>query len=119
MSILFVYGSLKLGQSAHGFLEEYNGVYLREAVSDSRYHIYRVGWFPGMVINEDLQGGIHGELYQVNDKCLEALDRYEGVPSLFCRDQIVLDDGSSVIAYRYVKSISGCKRFENGIWDAK
>lgn len=116
MSKLFVYGSLKRGKSAHHFMERHNAVFLEKAVSDSHYHIYKVGWFPGMVYNAGIVGGVQGELYEVTQECLAALDKYEGVPHLFTRAEALMSDGTSAIAYLYAHSFEGCERFEEGLW---
>jgi gamma-glutamylcyclotransferase (GGCT)/AIG2-like uncharacterized protein YtfP len=97
-------------------LERYNGVYLGAAITHSRYHIYKVGWFPGMTINEDTVGGVLGELYEVTEECLVHLDHYEGTPDLFERKEIEISDGSRAVAYLYAQSFAGCERFEDGIW---
>ena len=115
MSKLFVYGTLKRGHRAHDFLGD-DSVFLREAKTHSRYHLYQLGWFPGMVIDEMIDGGVQGELYEVTDECLSALDTYEGAPDLFRREDVELEDGNVVISYIYMREFSATSRIENGIW---
>lgn len=116
MSKIFVYGSLKRGKSAHHFMERHNAVFLREDVTNTRYHIYKVGWFPGMGEDSMVVGGVVGEVYEVTDECLAALDQYEGAPELFRREEIELSNGDRVLAYLYNYSVVGCERFEEGLW---
>jgi len=116
MSKLFVYGTLKRGHRAHGLLEQHDAVFLGEALTRPCYHLYKVVWFPGMVIDELLVGGVRGELYEVTEECLRHMDCYEGVPDLFRREEIALSDGSTAIAYIYVESLSGRSRIDTGVW---
>tara|TARA_Y100000034_G_C6519057_1_gene223317 strand:- start:122 stop:475 length:354 start_codon:yes stop_codon:yes gene_type:complete len=117
MSRLFVYGTLKRGHRAHPKLERHNAVYVDEAVTSSRYHLYRVGWFPGMVFDEDIVGGVHGELYEVTEDCFEALDIYEGAPSLFRREEITLADGTKAISYLFNQRVDPDQRIESGVFE--
>ena len=117
---LFVYGSLKRHKSAFGFLEGHNAVFLKEAVTAPRYHLYQISWFPGMVIDdldEGTTGGVHGEVFEVTEECLQDLDRYEGVPHLFRREEVFLEDGDKVFAYIFAEPFTGRTRIESGIWD--
>lgn len=116
MSKLFIYGTLKKGYQAHHFLEEHNAVFLEEAATHPRYHLFKLGWYPGMVIDEELHGVVHGELYEVTEDCLEHLDTYEGAPHLFRREEIELEDGSKAISYLYMKE-TGAHWIESGVWE--
>lgn len=114
---LFVYGSLKRNESAHSFLEHYGASFVKEAFTKSKYHLYQISWFPGMVIDELMAGkGVYGEVFEVSDACLERLDQYEGSPDLFRRETITLEDGSEAVTYIYVQPFSGKERIESGVW---
>lgn len=78
MQNLFVYGTLKRGFRAHHLLEEQDAVFLKNTKTSSKYKLYKINWFPGMVIDESEQGGVKGELFSVNNKCMRSLDQYEG-----------------------------------------
>ena len=117
MSKIFCYGTLKRGYRAHNFLEDNNAIFLKEASTHHRYHLYKLGWFPGMVIDECVNGGVQGELYEVTDDCLERLDLYEGAPNLFRREEIELEDGDKVISYLYMREFSKDDRIEGGVWE--
>lgn len=113
---VFCYGTLKRGGKAHDLLERYNAQFLGEFITHPRYHLYNLGWFPGMVIDESIEGGVQGEVYEVTEACLEALDHYEGAPHLFRGEKITLSDGSTAIAYIYMQEFSGCPRVAEGKW---
>jgi len=113
----FCYGSLKRGQTAHHFLESHNAVFVREAVTTPDYHLYDISWFPGVVLDESMEGGVHGEVYEVSSDCLDQMDRYEGAPHLFRRETITLEDGEEVIAYLFNQGLDGCQRVESGVWN--
>ncbi len=117
MSKIFVYGTLKKGHRAHNFLEEHNAVFLKEVSTHPEYHLYKLGWFPGMVLDEHIRGGVRGELYEVSEECLERLDQYEGAPHLFRREEMELDDGTTAISYLYRKEFSQDDRIEGGVWE--
>ena len=119
MSKIFVYGSLKKNQSAHEFLTTHQATFLKEAVTTPNYHIYSISWFPGMVVDELVSGGVHGEVYEVSDECMRQLDRYEGAPSLFRREEVTLADGDTAIAYLFNQNFSNRPRIESGVWDGR
>ena len=116
MSKIFIYGTLKKGYRAHHFLEEHNAVFLEDATTHPRYHLFNLGPFPGMVIHEDFYGCVQGELYEVTEDCLERLDIYEGDPHLFRREEIELKDGSKAISYLYVNETAAADWIEKGVW---
>ena len=110
---IFVYGTLKKGNSAEHLLDE--GLFIGEAVTHPRYHIYDVG-FPGMVVGGET-GGVHGEVYDVDEKCIVGLDEYEGEGFLFGREEIELEDGSAAMAYIFLHPIEEKDtHIQNGIW---
>jgi len=116
MNKIFLYGTLKRNERAHFFLSNHRSKFICEAKTHSRYHLYDQGYYPGMVINEQINGGVHGELFEVTDECLKDLDIYEGVDSdLFRKEQIQLEDGSSAIAYLIVDPVTD-NRIESGMW---
>lgn len=116
MSRIFLYGTLKRNERSHQIVSSCKSVFLGIAKTHSKYHLYDQGHYPGMVINEDIIGGVHGELFDVSDKCLKALDEYEGVESdLFRRETIELEDGSKAVAYLIVDPLLD-NRIANGVW---
>lgn len=113
MSRFFFYGTLKTGYSANDLLR--GAPSLGAITTHARYHLYRIAGFPGMVVGE-ATGGVRGELFEVEDECIEDLDQYEGVPHLFRREQIDLADGTKAWAYLYNRPIGDRKEIKNGEW---
>ena len=117
MTRLFCYGTLKRDQRAHRLLSKWEPTFIGEAKTHQRYHLYDQGCFPGMVVDEDQVGGVYGELFDVCDSGMEAMDYYESVDSgLFRRENIELEDGSTAIAYLVVKPIKN-RRIKSGRWN--
>jgi gamma-glutamylcyclotransferase (GGCT)/AIG2-like uncharacterized protein YtfP len=103
---LFVYGTLKLGQSNHWRLE---GAHCLGAVTLEGAHLYDLGPFPMAVAGE---GSIEGELYAISWPHLSAIDAFEGCPRLYERRRLPLADGRQAWVYlgrprqvRHVKRI--------------
>jgi gamma-glutamylaminecyclotransferase len=73
---VFVYGTLKRGQSNHHWIAGQR--YLGPAKTLESYALYDLGGYPGMI---EMQEGesIHGELWLVDDTTLAQLDILEGV----------------------------------------
>ena len=96
---VFVYGSLKKDHSNHGLLDEYRMV-CRDSITGP-YRMYSLGYFPGVVdvgADEGL-ATIYGEVYEVDEEGLGALDLLEGHPSFYCRERMKTDEGIRVWMY--------------------
>jgi gamma-glutamylaminecyclotransferase len=76
MPFVFVYGTLKRGDCRHGHLA--GSVFVGEAVTAAGYRLFHLGDYPGL-LDEAGGGSIEGELYEVTDGQLRALDDVEGV----------------------------------------
>jgi gamma-glutamylaminecyclotransferase len=92
---VFVYGTLLAGERNHHLLERARLV--AEARTHTAFTLYDFGPFPGMVECGD--HAIIGEVYEVDEPMLAAMDRLEGHPSFYRRTSIRLEDGSRVEAY--------------------
>lgn len=105
MHRIFVYGTLRRGEYAHDLISRSSqSQFLGEHKTSHKYHLYDQGSFPGIAINETMEGGVFGEVFEVDDACLRDLDRYEGVAEgLFKRAVIELEDGSEALAYLIVR----------------
>lgn len=81
--------------------------FLGEARTRRLYRIFDCGSYPGLV-EASAGRSIHGELWQVNNKCLRVLDQMEGVDQgLYERRPIALvnpPDDRIVEAYFYLQS---------------
>lgn len=73
---VFVYGTLRQGDVRGGALEGYRCVSRKAVLPEFRMH--HLGGFPGIVAVEDETRTILGEIYEIDQKCLELLDRIEG-----------------------------------------
>jgi gamma-glutamylaminecyclotransferase len=76
-SLVFVYGSLKRGFGNHHFLREQR--FLGEARTRPVYRLLSFHAYPGMIEADNQGRSIHGEVWEVDAACKEALDQLEGV----------------------------------------
>lgn len=74
---VFVYGTLKRGQSNH---DQMHGATFLDAASTLPGHtLYDLGDYPGLVLDPAAPSGVEGELWRVDDQLLARLDAFEGV----------------------------------------
>jgi gamma-glutamylcyclotransferase (GGCT)/AIG2-like uncharacterized protein YtfP len=95
MNRIFTYGSLMSGFGNHRLLARARLVGAARTLP--RFTLVSLGAFPAM-----LEGGataVVGELYDVDDDTLAALDRLEGHPSLYTRTPIALAGRRRAEAY--------------------
>lgn len=118
MPNLFVYGTLKRGYHNHRLLADaiFEGEYEAHGFS-----LLDFGAFPGMI---DGPGSVHGEVYQITKEMLPALDRLEGVPTLYERRSIYIHKGGDGFkCYAYIfKPMMDLKEYqiiESGRWEKK
>lgn len=92
--LVFVYGTLKSGHTRQSAMREER--YIGIAKTMPKYGMYQYGSYPAMVDSE-LDGvtigrAIYGELYEVSDAGMMALDEIEGTGhGLFERKPVELD----------------------------
>ncbi len=86
MTHCFVYGTLLSGEPNHGVLRGSRCLGL--ARTPPRFKLVDLGAFPGMLAEGAI--AVVGELYEVDDVVLAALDRLEGHPDFYVRAPIVL-----------------------------
>lgn len=103
---VFVYGTLKRGQSNHRVLLDNGASFLYNAITSNSYlfaaapgNIYPAiaearitNLSPGRV-------SVKGEVYDCNWKVMDALDKLEGVPELYYRKQIWVTKSGGGEAY--------------------
>jgi len=95
---VFVYGTLRRGQSNHRLLASAKFVGVGRTAAE--YSMFSLGPFPGVV-----EGGttsIVGEIYDVGDDTLAALDSLEGTPTMYSRETLVLDVPNGMVVEWYV-----------------
>jgi gamma-glutamylcyclotransferase (GGCT)/AIG2-like uncharacterized protein YtfP len=111
---LFVYGTLKRGGSRHWILQNFPLLGLAKAKG---FVLYDLGPYPAMVPGA---GVVYGEVYEVSEEALQALDWVESVPVLYRREliEVVFEDGFSLKAWAYIYNgnVKGFPRIEDGEW---
>lgn len=120
---LFVYGTLKRDCRAHILMKTSGACYIGDVKTTTKYHMYNIGCFPGIVENEEEIGnGVQGELYEIDEAMTGELDKYEGIEhGLFKKATIELEDGSQAVAYLYNlpvawNSKTRYSKIEDGFW---
>jgi gamma-glutamylcyclotransferase (GGCT)/AIG2-like uncharacterized protein YtfP len=103
---VFVYGTLKSGKRRNFYLTRDNAKLLGEVKTEAKYMLYKPLFTDYPCMSECKQGiSVEGELWEVTDETLAALDSVEGVPHLFHRATIKLDNGEEAIAYLMPKPL--------------
>lgn len=97
--LICVYGTLRKGQCNHFFLDR--SKFLGMAKTKKRYALYG-SWIPFLSRTASVSQ-VTGEVYAIDDATLLNLDRLEGHPDAYKRDQaeVVLQDGTELIAWIY------------------
>lgn len=109
--IVFVYGTLLVGEVNHYLLSEAEP--LGPHRTEPCYTMFGLGAYPGVA-----RGGktpIRGELYKVDAKGLEHLDRLEDYPRLYDRNLIPSSHGRAWV-YLYRGRIRGRPVIGSGDW---
>ncbi|MDO6545244.1 gamma-glutamylcyclotransferase family protein [Photobacterium sanguinicancri] len=113
MSLVFVYGTLRQGESNHHLLAD--AKFLGEAELTVGYALYDLGAYPGAVIDELSVKALYGEVYQVNATTFEVLDRLEQYPTGYTRELVVTPYGQAWV-YLYLHSLEGMPLITSGNW---
>lgn len=121
MTTIFVYGTLRWGEGNHGLLAGAKPLGAGRTVE--RMTLLNLGGCPA-VIAEAGPGPIVGELYEVDGATLQRLDRLEGYPRVYDREQFVIEteSGRHVVAWMYFFHPSGQRFAEvipSGDWKAR
>ena len=111
MHCVFVYGTLRLGGANHAYLRM--GRFLGRFTTPASYTMLNVGQYPGVV--DGGRDAIHGEVYMVNPRILQRLDRLEDVPRSYHRARLETPWG---LAWWYVFRPAGLclPRIGGGDW---
>ena len=129
--LIFVYGTLKRGFVRYSALREQR--YIGIACTEPKYAMFGYGGFPALVdqtlaeaSNVTAEKRIYGELFEVDDACVQELDKIEGTDrGLFERRDVALGPvtmtslpsdeavwnslGRKVAqAYFFKKNVNGC-----------
>ena len=111
MTKVFVYGTLKSGFGNHRLMEGRSTFITKDKIKGK---MVSLGGFPGVVPDDDRS--VVGEVYEVTDECLKALDRLEGHPSFYKRTPVVTDNGLEVDTYIYQGETKHRPLVETGDW---
>lgn len=99
---IFVYGTLKKGFRNHDRFCG-NAISIEPATVNGK--LYDTGWgFPAMQLSDNPDDIVHGEIINLPEADLPAIDRLEGVPRLYQRVEVmaVSEAGTESAAYCYV-----------------
>lgn len=115
---IFVYGTLRRKRGAFHMMERAGAKFLTEARTKPRYQLYSIhDNFPGMVEDDSVEGGVSGEVFEVDPNNLGPINRYEGLSvGLFRMGTVEFEDGSTANAYFFNQSLDECERVESGVW---
>ena len=78
---VFVYGTLRRGQTAHHLLA--GARFIGTAWTERKYTLLDMGTYPALVSGGET--AVLGEIYEIDAGALAELDRYEGAPDLYQR----------------------------------
>jgi len=117
---IFVYGTLKCGESNHRLLA---GKYLNVRPAATHGLLFDLGFFPAAWLRGNRF--IYGEVFEFEDveEVLPSLDRLEGHPNHYRRvlvpifDSETLEaDGTEAWAYEYHRKLGGNLLIPSGVW---
>jgi gamma-glutamylaminecyclotransferase len=103
--LVFVYGTLRQSRGNHQLLEgaHFYGV----GKTKQKCAMYLVGGYP-YVISTEQRYPIAGELYAVDDETLKKLDKLEGHPIYYARNEVVvIVDNVEYTAWMYFRDPKG------------
>lgn len=108
--LLFVYGTLRQGESNHYLLESSHCLGSYQTTPD--YSLYDLGPYPAVIEGHH---AIVGEVYQIDEETLARVDRLEDVPVEYRRESIVTPFGSAWI-YLYQDTSQLTSMISSGDW---
>jgi gamma-glutamylcyclotransferase (GGCT)/AIG2-like uncharacterized protein YtfP len=115
-TLVFVYGTLLVGERNHRLLT--GAQLLCDAATPPRFQLHDLGAYPGMVRRG--KHAVAGELYEIGEAMLAALDRLEDHPRFYRRTTIVLDGGRRVQTYLLRRDqVQGYPIITSGSWRAR
>ncbi|WP_114766568.1 gamma-glutamylcyclotransferase family protein [Vibrio rhodolitus] len=108
--LVFVYGTLRQGESNHHYLAgaEFLGLY----ETPPEYALYDLGAYPAVISGHQV---IFGEVYLIDDQILTGLDALEDVPVEYRREQIATSFGDAWI-YLYQDAAKLDLLISSGDW---
>jgi gamma-glutamylcyclotransferase (GGCT)/AIG2-like uncharacterized protein YtfP len=91
---VFVYGTLRQGQTAHHLLA--GARFIGAAWTAPEYTLLDMGTYPALVAGG--QTAVLGEIYEIESEAIAELDRYEDAPELYRRELSTIG-GHEVFVY--------------------
>ena len=120
--IVFVYGTLRRGGSNHFRMAA--AEFISAGTVSGR--LYRVHWYPGMVLDDEAGDEIHGDVYAVDAETLATLDVFEGLSAgeiqgseyRRVRSTIMLQDSRTITAWvwEWIGMTDESQRLADGDW---
>lgn len=124
---LFVYGTLRKTHSPRA--ASAHTQFLSDAIfcgaASVKGHLYSLGHYPGLLLDDDSPTNVKGEIYQINQKTLAILDEYEEIDQAKTNNEyqrinkmITNDQGEkfSVWIYMVNQKPAGKELIESGDW---
>lgn len=116
---LFVYGSLKRGCMHADWMSGTR--FVRITSTAPGYSLVLFERYPALVHGPSASGPsrevVWGEVFEVDDETLQALDAFEECPVLYQRQRIQLAGGASAHAYVMSRSKTAhCPEVPGGVW---
>lgn len=108
----FVYGTLKKGHGNHRLLERSEFVGNGEIKG---FSLYDLGPFPAVIDSKDACEVVVGELYEIDEQTLVAMDRLEGEGFLYKRRQVnvsVCENELDAFVYVFLRDLRNAKKIE-------
>lgn len=110
---LFVYGTLRTGQSNHHLLRQATKLGPCQLISG--YLLYDLGRYPGARKSTSSHTPLVGEVYEVDSNTFAALDLLEEYPEVYTRELVDTEYGVAWI-YLYSLSVTEFPLIRNGDW---
>ena len=108
-----VYGTLKHGHNNHYLLETAK----LKAVGKLKGWIMKdLHFYPAVIKDSENESEIHVEIYEINQATLNDLDRLEGYPSMYQREQVETEVGPTWIYFMDRIDLTTRKTIINGEW---
>ncbi|MGF1731859.1 gamma-glutamylcyclotransferase family protein [Photobacterium kasasachensis] len=113
MARVFVYGTLRAGQSNHGLLEQASRLGGCQLMSG--YVLFNLGSYPGAKKSNSNDAPLYGEVYEVDSHTMDLLDQLEEYPELYTRELVETKYGAAWI-YLYNPSAASLPQISHGDW---
>ncbi|GAB3527968.1 gamma-glutamylcyclotransferase [Photobacterium alginatilyticum] len=113
MARVFVYGTLRRGQSNHSLLEQASRLGACQLMSG--YLLFNLGSYPGAKRSNLSHAPLYGEVYEVDRHTMVLLDQLEEYPELYTRELVETKYGAAWI-YLYNPSAAGLPLLRHGDW---